>query len=136
LAQSLKGFNFEVRDIIDENIKKTIQNYDTDIMPEEVDAEKMTLAIKEIMWQDVGIIRNKEGLNRALASILKIEEKFPYCDKCPDSKTYELRNMIEIAKLVISSALERKHSLGSHFMNDEVNEVENNGEIAASKIYD
>lgn len=146
LAKSLKGTFFEVRDIIDESIKQTIEAYDTDIMPEDIDIEKLISELRETMWENVGIIRNYETLMRAKADILKIEEVFPYFDKCPDVRSYELRNLIEVSKSVIDAAIDRKHSVGAHFRDDEiiqnpvtykaVKEEKTNGEITTSKIYD
>ncbi len=72
-------------------------------------------ALRETMWQKVGIIRTPEGLKQALATIESLEN---------DLKTYksiniplrETRNMLATAKEVTTAALKRKQSLGNHFI--------------------
>ncbi len=70
------------------------------------------------MWQNVGIYRNEESLNKALCDIEQIEQEFNKPDYCANIGEYELRNMIIVAKLVIKSALQRKESRGAHYRTD------------------
>ena len=77
------------------------------------------------MWNDVSIIRNEKGLNKALKNILNLEKKTKDMN-IPDLKQYnkslidglELINMIDVAKLVVKSAIIRRESRGAHFRED------------------
>lgn len=62
--------------------------------------------IKETMWNLVGIKRSQSGL----AAALKIFESMEAAED------YETRNMLAAAKLVTQAALERKSSLGCHWV--------------------
>lgn len=81
--------------------------------------------LKNIMWNDVSIIRNEKGLNKALKNILNLEKKTKDMN-IPDLKQYnkslidglELINMIDVAKLVVKSAIIRRESRGAHFRED------------------
>ncbi len=65
--------------------------------------------IKEIMWQDVGIVRDKENLKIAIKKLEKINET--QCD-------LETRNLLLCAKLTARGALLRAESRGAHYRSD------------------
>jgi len=90
------------------------------IRPHELKAELM-----EIMWENVAIIRNESGLKLALAKIEELQNKLPDMKISNDSgynkdllDSIEIQNMLEIASLVIQSALIRRESRGSQFRED------------------
>ena len=64
--------------------------------------------LREQMWQNVGIIRNKKGLNEALDFI---EQTIPKL-----ARVAKLRFLT--AREIVKSALERKDSLGAHYRKD------------------
>ena len=78
----------------------------------------------QILWNHVGMIRDEKGLEKALAQIRKLQEKFR-CDLLiPGSgkdKNAELEqalrvsDFLELAELMTLDALTRKESCGSHF---------------------
>ena len=65
--------------------------------------------LRSIMTQHVGVIRDAEGLARALEAIARIERTTP-------SRT--LRNMATAALLVVAAAWKRRESRGGHFRSD------------------
>ncbi|MDH4211422.1 MAG: L-aspartate oxidase [candidate division WOR-3 bacterium] len=71
--------------------------------------------IKEIMDQNVGLIRNEKALRAAQSMIAKFRDLFEDGIHIINA---ESRNTTVIAKLIIESALERKESRGLHFMTD------------------
>ncbi|MGL4670239.1 MAG: fumarate reductase (CoM/CoB) subunit TfrA [Methanobacteriaceae archaeon] len=81
--------------------------------------------LQEIMWNNVAIIRNENDLKSALGEIEELEAKLENV-KLTEGKQYnksvlevlELINMIEIAKIIVKSAMIRKESRGSHFRED------------------
>jgi L-aspartate oxidase len=66
-------------------------------------------ALRALMSADVGVIRNEEGLSRALAQIARIE-------RTATSPT--LRNMATAALLVTAAAWQRRESRGAHYRSD------------------
>lgn len=76
--------------------------------------------IKTIMSDYVGIVRSNLRLERALRRIhLIYEEVRDYYNRTIiTNQLIELRNLTQIAKLIIVSALQRKESRGLHFSTD------------------
>ncbi len=79
--------------------------------------EEEVARLQHVMTQEVGIIRNRESLERAEHTIDDMLEKVKnlHCD-CIDGM--ELRNMTLLAALLIKSALTRTESRGAHYRDD------------------
>ena len=60
------------------------------------------------MWENVGIIRQRRGLNKALKQIKNWEQE--------SIKDVELKNMLLVSRLIVTVALKRKKSLGCHMV--------------------
>jgi len=79
------------------------------------------------MWESVGIVRNGEELSRALAEVeamLAAVPGSPATDP-PHSAVVartldavESRNMLEVGRLIVASALQRRESRGLHYRSD------------------
>ncbi len=78
----------------------------------------------EILWNHVGMVRNKEGLSSAIHEIQKLREKFWNNIFIPgeaDYKNAELEralrvaDYLELAELMATDAIQRNESCGSHF---------------------
>ncbi|MBY6242451.1 L-aspartate oxidase [Methylosinus sp. Sm6] len=65
--------------------------------------------LRDTMARDVGVIRDRAGLTRALAAILRLEAA---------TASAEFRNMTTAALLATSAALARRESRGAHFRAD------------------
>jgi len=76
--------------------------------------------IKDIMSDYVGIVRNTYRLQRAMRRIkmIKKEIKEFYNRTKVTVELLELRNLVQIAHIIIKSALRRKESRGLHYMLD------------------
>ena len=85
----------------------------------EEDPEKLREEIRRIMAKDVGIIRSGKGLREALGAIEDIRcgglERADLTGRCE----YEAANMAETARLIVGAAEENRHSLGSHYLEDD-----------------
>lgn len=84
-------------------------NYSTDRKKKDIDASILISEIQQEMTENVGIIRNKEGLMQALKKINSYAELLEDA-KCETLKEFELQNIVLISRLVIESALEREES--------------------------
>jgi L-aspartate oxidase len=76
--------------------------------------------IREILWEYVGIVRSTERLNRALrrCNIIYEETKNMYNVTKLSEEILELRNLVDVAYLIVNSALIRKESRGLHYTLD------------------
>lgn len=81
----------------------------------EYDASEVKEKVRELMWEYVGLIRNKEGLNKAIEELEKIEASLPLG---ANRELIEARNMAQVGKWIASAALKREKSLGCHFRED------------------
>jgi len=78
----------------------------------------------KIMWDDCGMRRNEEGLRKALHSVEELRKEF-WSDLIVPGDGSELNqelekagrvaDFLELAKLMITDALNRKESCGAHF---------------------
>ena len=87
------------------------------IASEEVIIKYSWKEIRTLMWNYVGIVRTNERLLKAKIriSIYKREIEECFSTNIISSDLIELRNLIYIAEIIISSALSRKESRGLHY---------------------
>jgi fumarate reductase (CoM/CoB) subunit A len=78
-------------------------------------------SLKGIMWDYVSIVRNEEGLKKALLEINDLKNKIENVKingVIEIQKYLELKNMITVAEIIVKCALERKESRGAHYRSD------------------
>jgi len=76
--------------------------------------------LRRFMWDYVGIVRSDERLYKAQRRLQLLQQEIAdyYTQYRISSDLLELRNLAEIAELIISSALTRKESRGLHYTLD------------------
>ena len=121
-AEAAKTVDFEENPEMfkaeEDRIKGLIKN--GSIKPQELKKR-----IKKLMWEKVSIIRNEKNLNEALKELMEMEKSLNDL-KVEDKKQYntdlqtalEVINMVQIATLVVKSAILRRESRGAHFRED------------------
>lgn len=74
------------------------------------DAE-LTRAVRRLMWEKVGLVRDEAGLSFAVAELRRLAAAHPQASG-------EARNLLGIGRLLAAAALERRESRGGHYRSD------------------
>jgi L-aspartate oxidase len=73
--------------------------------------------LRLMMWDYVGIVRTNKRLERAKRRIdmLKQEVQEYYANFRVSNNLLELRNLLQVAELIVNCAMQRKESRGLHY---------------------
>ncbi len=80
----------------------------------------------DTMWDDVGVVRNRAGLERGIAAVDQIEAELLATGISADNRRFNLtwhdwlnlRSLCEISRVIAFAALKRENSRGAHFRSD------------------
>ncbi len=74
-------------------------------------AVELRAAIRRTLWNDVGVVRDRDGLERAARLFKELE-------RSDSGRHRSIRNLVTVAQLVTAAALAREESRGGHFRTD------------------
>ncbi len=77
---------------------------------------EMQNEIARLMSENLGIVRNAEGIGKAVARLSEIESKF--ADYQNEYNLFKIKNTATVCKLIAQAALVRKESRGGHIRED------------------
>ncbi|MGI9257800.1 MAG: FAD-binding protein, partial [Gammaproteobacteria bacterium] len=82
--------------------------------------ERKARRLRRLMWENVGIVRSRESLETAARRIGEMGDKLDrdWSDGRLRADVLELRNLVTVAELITTSALQRQESRGLHFISD------------------
>jgi len=86
----------------------------------------LSTELKEVMFDDVGVYRTEEGMRRAVAKLAELRERFKEVRVSDTGSVFntelidhwELSNMLDVADVVASCALNRQETRGGHSRED------------------
>jgi fumarate reductase flavoprotein subunit len=92
----------------------------------------------DAMWDDVGVVRDRAGLERGTATIDAIEAELLATGLADDGRAFNLtwhdwlnlRSLTEISRVIALAAMKRENSRGAHFRSD----FPEPGELATSRF--
>jgi len=82
-----------------------------------IDLDDLRSSLRSVMWRHAGIIRNAEGLGRALDRI-KFWSGYVLARQFKSPRGWRIQNMLTLADLIVHVAHEREESRGVHFRSD------------------
>ena len=94
-----------------------IENGRVESVGEPLNLDDIRNALKALMWRNVGVRRDAEGLVEAQQNV-NHWCRYVLGRQFPDPNGWELQNMITVARLMIEAALMRTESRGSHVRTD------------------
>ena len=80
----------------------------------EFDPESVKETIRELMWKNVGILREDIDLETTLDALVALQ----YTRFGNRIEEFEVQNMLDVAKLVTEAAMIRTESRGAHYRRD------------------
>jgi fumarate reductase flavoprotein subunit len=94
--------------------------------------------LMDLMWDDVGVIRDGPAMSRALGGLDEIEAELFSTGVAGDARAFNLtwhdwlnlRSLVEISRVITLAALTRENSRGAHFRED----FTHPGDLATSRF--
>jgi fumarate reductase flavoprotein subunit len=91
----------------------------------------------DVMWNDVGVIRTRIGMERALSELDGLESDLLQCGIAGSHRAFNLtwhdwlnlRSLVEVSRAITRAALRRENSRGAHYREDSPG----HGDLAASR---
>jgi fumarate reductase flavoprotein subunit len=91
----------------------------------------------DVMWNDVGVIRTRVGMERALSELDGLEADLLQCGTAGSHRAFNLtwhdwlnlRSLVEVSRAITRAALRRENSRGAHYRED----FPGHGDLAASR---
>ncbi|WP_133629570.1 L-aspartate oxidase [Enterobacter sp. OV724] len=85
--------------------------------------------LRLFMWDYVGIVRTTKRLERALRRITMLQQEIDeyYAHFRVSNNLLELRNLVQVAELIVRCAMMRKESRGLHYTLDYPDQLEESG---------
>jgi L-aspartate oxidase len=84
-------------------------------MTSEAETERWIAELRALMWRDAGLLRDREGLERARRGLEEMAVTMP---RGLFRRGVEARNLHLVAGLIVAAALGREESRGAHYRND------------------
>jgi fumarate reductase flavoprotein subunit len=92
----------------------------------------------DLMWDEVGVVRDRAGLERGIAAIDAIEAELLATGVGDDGRAFNLtwhdwlnlRSLTEVSRVIALAALKRENSRGAHFRSD----FPDPGDLATSRF--
>jgi len=114
------------RDPDEEAIRASIAAHEAPFARKPGDLNALREELYACMWDEVGILRTAEGLQRGLARLDTLQEELSRCGVADGDRVFNLtwhdrlnlENLVAVSRAIATAALAREDSRGAHFRED------------------
>ncbi len=122
IAYNRPGHRAPDADALDAEIERALRPFGQ----KSGDLNALREKLLDTMWDDVGVVRDRAGLERGLASVDQIEAELLTAGLADTDRRFNLtwqdwlnlRSLCEISRVIALAALKRENSRGAHFRSD------------------
>jgi fumarate reductase flavoprotein subunit len=90
------------------------------------DLNALRESLLDTMWDDVGVVRDRAGLDRAIAALDTIESELLATGLADSDRAFNLtwhdwlnlRSLVEVSRVIALAARKRENSRGAHYRSD------------------
>ncbi len=91
-----------------------------------VNVHSLRKKLMDVMWDQVGVIRTADSINRGLQQLDEIDDELMQSGVAGDNLAFNLtwhdwlnlRSLVDVSKVIASAGLSRENSRGAHFRED------------------
>ena len=112
-AHAGEGTSRAAAEIHDDFTASLVENPITDTIVEPLKLADIRNSLQSLMWRNMGVRRDAEGLQEALSSI-DHWSRYVLPRQFSNPTGWELQNMLCVSRLMIEAAIQRKETRGSH----------------------
>jgi len=112
-AHSGEGASHAAAKLHDDFTASLVENPRIDTLTEPLKLADIRNSLQSLMWRNMGVRREAEGLEEALASI-DHWSRYVLPRQFADPTGWELQNMLCVSRLMIEAAIQREETRGSH----------------------
>ncbi len=111
----------------DENaIEQSIARHEAPFFKPPGDLEAIREGLFDCMWDDVGVLRDASGLQRAQQRLIELDSQLSLIGVADEDRAFNLtwhdwinlKSLIAVSQVITSAALAREDSRGAHFRED------------------
>jgi len=107
-------------------IERAVSDCETPFRETPGDLEAIRESLADCMWNDVGILRTANGLQRALATLAGLDAALDRTGVSGDDRAFNLawhdwlnlKSLVAVSRVIATAALARDDSRGAHFRED------------------
>jgi fumarate reductase flavoprotein subunit len=122
IAQNNPGHRVPDGNVLDAEIARALHPFAN----KAGDLNALREKLLDTMWDQVGVVRDRAGIERGLASIDEIEAELLTAGVSGDDRRFNLtwhdwlnlRSLCEVSRVIALAALKRENSRGAHFRSD------------------
>ena len=121
-CQEMKALHDPDETVLDEELTRAM----TPFSQKPGDVTALRNRLQDVMWEDVGVMRDADGLQRGLKRIVEIDDELSSVGVAADNLAFNLswhdwlnlRSLIDMSMVIAKAALSRENSRGAHFRED------------------